>query len=156
MGVAIRIVDWLRTQGHDAKHLRDEGLQRTADRDVFRPAIRGRRRVKHASGPPAARADGLANGQGRNCTSVDQRVSSGGKVMIKEHDCVVLTKNLPKEKLEAGDIGTVVHIHKGGEGYEVEFMTLTGETVAIVTLMADQVRQLNRRDLAHTRELQTA
>jgi putative heme iron utilization protein len=49
-----------------------------------------------------------------------------------------------------------VHIHKGGEGYEVEFMTLTGETVAIVTLMADQVRQLNRRDLAHTRELQTA
>ena len=76
--------------------------------------------------------------------------------MIKEHDCVVLTKNLPQEKLEAGDIGTVVHIHKGGEGYEVEFMTLTGETVAIVTLMADQVRQLNRRDLAHTRELQTA
>lgn len=75
---------------------------------------------------------------------------------IKEHDCVVLTKNLSKEKLEAGDIGTVVHIHKGGEGYEVEFMTLTGETVAIVTLMADQVRQLNRRDLAHTRELQTA
>ena len=76
--------------------------------------------------------------------------------MIKEHDSVVLTKNLPKEKLEAGDIGTVVHIHKGGEGYEVEFMTLTGETVAIVTLMADQVRPLNRRDLAHTRELQTA
>jgi hypothetical protein len=96
------------------------------------------------------------NGQGRNCAPVDQRVSSGVKVMIKEHDCVVLTKNLPKEKLEAGDIGTVVHIHKGGEGYEVEFMTLTGETVAIVTLMADQVRQLNRRDLAHTRELQTA
>ena len=76
--------------------------------------------------------------------------------MINEHDCVVLTKNLPKEKLEAGDIGTVVHIHKGGEGYEVEFMTLTGQTVAIVTLMADQVRPLNRRDLAHTRELQTA
>jgi putative heme iron utilization protein len=58
--------------------------------------------------------------------------------------------------LKAGDIGAVVHIHKGGQGYEVEFMTLTGETVAIVTLMADQVRQLNRRDLAHTRELQTA
>ena len=76
--------------------------------------------------------------------------------MINEHDCVVLTKNLPKEKLEAGDIGTVVHIHKGGEGYEVEFMTLTGQIVAIVTLMADQVRPLNRRDLAHTRELQTA
>ena len=76
--------------------------------------------------------------------------------MIKEHDCVVLTKNLPEESLEAGDIGTVVHIHKGGAGYEVEFMTLTGETVAIVTLLAGQVRPFNRRDLAHTRELQTA
>ena len=76
--------------------------------------------------------------------------------MIKEHDCVVLTKSLPEESLEAGDVGTVVHIHKGGAGYEVEFMTLTGETVAIVTVLADQVRPLNRRDLAHTRELQTA
>ena len=75
---------------------------------------------------------------------------------IKEHDCVVLTKNLPEEGLMAGDIGTVVHIHKGGEGYEVEFMTLTGEAVAIVTLLADQVRPLSRRDLAHTRELQAA
>jgi Domain of unknown function (DUF4926) len=73
--------------------------------------------------------------------------------MIKEHDCVVLTTNVPEEGLEAGDVGAVVHIHKGGEGYEVEFMTLTGETVAIVTLLAGQVRALNRRDLAHTREL---
>ena len=76
--------------------------------------------------------------------------------MIKEHDCVVLTTNVPNEGLEAGDIGTVVHIHDGGAGYEVEFMTFTGETVAIVTLMASQVRPLNRRDLAHTRELQAA
>jgi hypothetical protein len=76
--------------------------------------------------------------------------------MIEEHDCVVLTKNLPEEGLEAGDIGTVVHIHKGGAGYEVEFMTLTGETVAIVTLEASHVRPLNRRDLAHTRELEIA
>jgi len=76
--------------------------------------------------------------------------------MIKEHDCVVLTSDLPGENLEAGDIGTVVHIHDGGAGFEVEFMTLTGETVAIVTLMANQVRPLNRRDLAHTRELQAA
>lgn len=76
--------------------------------------------------------------------------------MIKEHDCVVLTEKLSEESLEAGDIGTVVHIHDGGAGYEVEFMTLTGETVAIVTLMAGQVRPLNRRDLAHTRELQAA
>jgi hypothetical protein len=76
--------------------------------------------------------------------------------MIKEYDCVVLTTNVPEEGLEAGDVGTVVHIHKGGEGYEVEFMTLTGETVAIITLLASQVRRLNRRDLAHSRELAPA
>jgi Domain of unknown function (DUF4926) len=73
--------------------------------------------------------------------------------MIKEHDGVVLTANLPGEGLVAGDVGTVVHIHSGGRGYEVEFMTLTGETVAMVTLLAGQVRPLNRRDLAHSREL---
>ena len=32
---------------------------------------------------------------------------------IKENDCVVLTADLPKEGLEAGDVGTVVHIHGG-------------------------------------------
>lgn len=73
-------------------------------------------------------------------------------MMIKEHDCVVLTRNLPEEKLEAGDMGTVVHIHNGGAGYEVEFMTLTGETVAVVTMMASDVRPLSHKDLAHTRE----
>ena len=56
-------------------------------------------------------------------------------VMIEEHDCVVLTQNIPEEGLEAGDIGTVIHIHDGGAGYEVEFMTLTGETVAVATLL---------------------
>ena len=30
---------------------------------------------------------------------------------IKEHDCVVLTADLLKEGLKAGDVGTVVHIH---------------------------------------------
>ncbi len=76
--------------------------------------------------------------------------------MIKEHDCVVLTKNVPEEGLETGDVGTVVHIHKDATAYEVEFMTLTGQTVAVVTLLAGDVRPLSRRDLAHARELQTA
>ena len=51
---------------------------------------------------------------------------------IKEHDCVVLTADLPDEKLKSGDVGTVVHVHKGGAAYEVEFMTLDGHTVAVV------------------------
>jgi hypothetical protein len=73
--------------------------------------------------------------------------------MIKEHDCIVLTQDLPAEDLQAGDIGTVVHVHRGGAGYEVEFMTLAGETVAVVTLLPTWVRPIARRDVAHVREL---
>ena len=73
--------------------------------------------------------------------------------MIKEHDCIVLTQDLPEEGLKAGDIGTVVHVHKGGAGYEIEFITLAGQTVCVATLMANQVRPVTRYDMAHVREL---
>jgi len=73
--------------------------------------------------------------------------------MIKEHDCIVLTENLPAEGLEAGDVGTVVHIHKDAAAYEVEFMTLTGKTVAVVTVLPSQLRPVSKRDLTHVREL---
>jgi hypothetical protein len=76
--------------------------------------------------------------------------------MIKEHDCVVLLEDLPGESLQAGDVGTVIHIHRGGDGYEVEFATLTGQTVGVATLLANQVRAVSRRDLTHVRELAAA
>jgi len=76
--------------------------------------------------------------------------------MIKEHDLVVLTQDLPEEGLRSGDVGTVVHIHEDGRGYEVEFMTLSGKTVAVATVMASQVRPVSSRDLVHVRELRDA
>jgi hypothetical protein len=76
--------------------------------------------------------------------------------MMHEHDSIVLLQDLPEDGLKAGDIGTVVHVHKGGAGYEVEFMTLAGETVAVVTLLPAQLRPITRRDLAHVRELTPA
>ena len=39
MGVDIRVVEWLRTHGHDAKHLRVEGLHRMANGDIFTKAM---------------------------------------------------------------------------------------------------------------------
>lgn len=39
MGVSIRVVDWLREAGHDAVHLRDEGLQRLPNGSIFQKAI---------------------------------------------------------------------------------------------------------------------
>lgn len=54
--------------------------------------------------------------------------------MIKEHERVVLKKGIPEQGLKTGDVGTVVHIYKKGGAFEVEFLTLHGETVAIATL----------------------
>jgi hypothetical protein len=31
--------------------------------------------------------------------------------MLKEHDRVVLTADVPAERLKAGDVGTIVHIY---------------------------------------------
>ena len=76
--------------------------------------------------------------------------------MIKEHDCVVLTSDFPDERLEAGDVGTVIHIHKDNAAYEVEFVALDGHTVAIATVMAGQLRPVSHCDISHVRELQQA
>jgi hypothetical protein len=76
--------------------------------------------------------------------------------MIKEHDCVVLTSDLPGSPLLCGDVGTVVHIHSGGTAYEAEFATLTGETVAVVTVLPSQCRPIGHRDVNHVRELEAA
>lgn len=76
--------------------------------------------------------------------------------MIKEHNCVVLTQDLPEAGLKAGDIGTVVHLHQGEAGYEVEFMTLAGEALAVEALWPTQLRPIARRDGAHVRELTAA
>ena len=72
---------------------------------------------------------------------------------MKELDQIVLTADLPKEGLKAGDAGTVVHIHRGGEAFEVEFMTLGGETIAVTTVLASQVRPVGKREITHAREL---
>ncbi len=40
MGIAGSTMDWLKSKGHDAKHLRDEGLQRLPDDDIFAKAER--------------------------------------------------------------------------------------------------------------------
>ena len=76
--------------------------------------------------------------------------------MIKEHDRVVLTKPVASEGLEDGDVGTVVHVYKDHEGYEVEFLTLDGHTAAVATLESSQVRSVTACDITYTRELATS
>src|SRR5690349_10279808 len=85
----------------------------------------------------------------------DYRVAFGS-IMIKEHDYVVLTQDLSQEGLQAGDVGTVVHIHRNGAAYEVEFITLTGRTVAVATILPSQLRPVSARDISHVRQLAAA
>lgn len=73
--------------------------------------------------------------------------------MINELDRVVLASELPEHGLKVGDIGTVVLIHNKGKGYEVEFVSLDGEPVAVVSLLAHQVRTIRRREVPHARLL---
>jgi len=79
--------------------------------------------------------------------------SQGAPTVIRERDEVVLTCDLPEQKLTAGDIGTVVLVHGEGRGYEVEFMTLDGATIAVSTLRADQIRQAHAEEIAHARPI---
>lgn len=70
---------------------------------------------------------------------------------INESDLVVLKRDVPTERLSPGDVGTVVLVHQKGAGYEVEFTTLSGDTVAVVTLDASDVRPVGAREIVHAR-----
>jgi len=73
--------------------------------------------------------------------------------MIKEHERVVLTEDLPNEGLRAGDVGVVVHIAPDSKSYAVEFITLDGETIDVIPLAATQVRPVREREIANARTL---
>jgi len=74
---------------------------------------------------------------------------------ISELDVVVVTRDVPDEGLQAGDVGVVLLMHHGHDdvppGYTIEVTTLLGETVAVVDVPADLVRPVSDRDVRHTR-----
>lgn len=75
---------------------------------------------------------------------------------IDELDPVVLTRDIPEQGLEHGDVGTVVLVHGEGEAFEVNFVGYDGHTVALLTVDRDAVRPMGSRDLPHVRELAAA
>jgi hypothetical protein len=76
--------------------------------------------------------------------------------MIREHDRVVLKTPIPSERLEAGDVGTVVHVYDDGKAFEIEFVGLDGHTAAVATVDASEVRPVMPNEIAHARELVAA
>ena len=73
--------------------------------------------------------------------------------MIEELKLVALLEDLPAHGLQQGDLGTVVFVHEEGKAYEVEFATLDGETLAVLTVLPHQIRQVGSREIAQSRSL---
>lgn len=70
--------------------------------------------------------------------------------MYTEHELVVLTRDLPHEGLITGDVGTVVGSYGNG-GYEVEFTTADGHTLAVATLAEADIRLRGKHEILHVR-----
>jgi hypothetical protein len=75
---------------------------------------------------------------------------------LAEYAVVVLTRDLPQHGLCAGDVGAVVHVYEGGKAYEVEFVTGTGQTLAVETLEPQALRPLGASEILHCRSLTAA
>ena len=71
-------------------------------------------------------------------------------MMYKVLDTVVLDRNLPEYGLRGGDLGAVVQVYEP-DGLEVEFVTASGKTQALVTLNVRDVRPVQDSDLIAVR-----
>jgi hypothetical protein len=69
---------------------------------------------------------------------------------FKELDTVVLDRDVPEHGLRRGDLGAVVQVHDP-DGLEVEFVTASGRTQALVTLQESDVRAVGDGDLISVR-----
>lgn len=67
-------------------------------------------------------------------------------------DTVVLNRDLPQHGLQTGDVGAVVEVYEP-DGLEVEFVTGSGETQALVTLREADVRAIDANELISVRRL---
>ena len=69
---------------------------------------------------------------------------------------VALTEDLPEHGLKTDDIGMIVHVYGEHKGYEVEFVTLSGDLIALVSVYPSQIRPLENDEIASARRVTTA
>jgi hypothetical protein len=65
-------------------------------------------------------------------------------------DTIVLDRDLPEHELRKGDLGAIVEVYEP-DGFEVEFVTASGKTAALLTLNARDVRPVADDDLVAVR-----
>jgi predicted nuclease of predicted toxin-antitoxin system len=102
MGVSQRVLAWLRSQGHDAIHLRDEGLQRLPNGAIFEKAFNERRVILTFD---LDFGEILALSRGRKVSVVLFRLRNARAPHVIERFGPVLEDSLPA--LEAGAVVVV-------------------------------------------------
>ncbi len=63
--------------------------------------------------------------------------------MLKEHDVVTVTVDVPAEGLSAGDVGAIVHCYADQDAYEVDLLDAQGRSKGVATLSGSQLLRLN-------------
>ena len=71
--------------------------------------------------------------------------------MINGLDMIALDRDLAEYGLAKGDLGMVVHVYEDGRAFEVEFTTIAGDTIGVVTLRRGDIRPIGEREIAHAR-----
>ena len=71
--------------------------------------------------------------------------------MFDELDTIVLKKDIKEHGLKKGDIGTLVHVYEKKKAVEVEFVTASGKTLALLTLTQKDIRPMARNEILHAR-----
>jgi hypothetical protein len=69
-------------------------------------------------------------------------------------DPVVLDVDIPEYGLPKRSLGAVVHVH-ASDAFEVEFVTASGKTAALITLLSSQLRKPSDDDLLCVNRLVT-
>ena len=75
---------------------------------------------------------------------------------FRELETVILKHDVREHGLREGDMGAVVNIYNDGKAAEVEFVTATGKTIALITLNSTDVRDIRHNDVLHVRDFATA
>ena len=65
-------------------------------------------------------------------------------------DTIVLDRDVPEHGLRKGDLGAIVEVYEP-DAFEVEFVTASGRTAALLTLNARDVRPVADDDLVSVR-----
>jgi hypothetical protein len=86
----------------------------------------------------------------RRCAAVRNRISGRWPLSFRTLDVVVLNTDLPAQGLKRGDLGAVVDVFSP-DAIEVEFVTASGRTQALITLRPSDIREVGDDDLVAVR-----